>query len=205
MKLLIATHNKSKLKSYRDIFKDFEVEIMSLDDLNIKNVIEESGNTPNENSYIKAREYYKISKMITISIDDGLEFFDYPNERQPGVNVRRIEGISRDDEYMLDYYVSEVKKYGKNGKLYGRWIKSLSIAIDKDNIFTHDFYVEKIFTDKIRDKRNEGYPLDSISITKEFNKYTVDLTDDENRELRNVNQKELLNFIVKTLKLKKRI
>jgi inosine/xanthosine triphosphate pyrophosphatase family protein len=205
MKILIATHNKSKLKLYKDIFKDFDVDIMSLNDLSIDYVVDESGTSPTENSYIKAKEYNEISNMITISIDDGLEFFDYPKERQPGVNVRRINGITRDDDYMIDYYVSEVKKYGKEGKLYGKWIKSLSIAIDKDNIFTHDFFVEKVFVDKVNTRRNEGYPLDSISITKEFNKYTVELTDSENRELRNTNQKELLDFIVKTLKLKKRI
>ena len=51
-----------------------------------------------------------------------------------------------------------------------------------------------------REKRHEGYPLDSISITPYFNKYTTDLTDEENRILRENTNTELLNFFIQNFK-----
>ena len=52
---------------------------------------------------------------------------------------------------------------------------------------------------KIHSKRNEGYPLASISIVPEYNKYTVELTDEENIKLEEKNNYLLLDFIRKNL------
>ncbi len=47
------------------------------------------------------------------------------------------------------------------------------------------------------EKRNPGYPLDSISIMPECNKYFVDLTqEDRNKDKQNYNEDDVIDFIV---------
>ena len=54
------------------------------------------------------------------------------------------------------------------------------------------------FVDRPSEKRNPGYPLDSISIMPEFNKYFVDLTQEQKNK--NINNKnDVIEFIVKSL------
>ena len=83
--------------------------------------------------------------------------------------------------------------------LNGFWIKNIAIADNEGNIYTFEYKIKKIFTNKVHKLRNAGYPLDSISITPEYNKYTVELTDEENTKLNESCNKEIHDFIVKTL------
>ena len=53
------------------------------------------------------------------------------------------------------------------------------------------------FVDKPCEKRNPGYPLDSMSIMPECNKYFVDLTEeDRNKNKENYKEDDVINFIV---------
>ena len=54
------------------------------------------------------------------------------------------------------------------------------------------------FIDKPCKKRNPGYPLDSMSIMPECNKYFVDLTE-EDRNRDNYKDDDVINFIVNNL------
>ena len=56
------------------------------------------------------------------------------------------------------------------------------------------------FVDKPCNKRNPGYPLDSISIVPEFNKYLVELTDEEKTNNNNKNNDDkVIKFIVNNI------
>ena len=45
MKLILASHNKNKIKEFKDILKDTNIELISLTDLNDYEEIIEDGNT----------------------------------------------------------------------------------------------------------------------------------------------------------------
>jgi 8-oxo-dGTP diphosphatase len=204
MKILFATHNKAKLNLYKEGLEEYNIQVFSLDDLNIHQKVNENGSTTSENAYIKAREYSKISNMITIAVDDGLLFYDFPDERQPGVNVRRLNGEEKSDDELIEHYIKEIDNYGVNGELKGKWIKTLAIALNKDNIMTHDFCLEKIFVNKANSKRNPGYPFDSISLDPILRKYTVDLTKEEKKHIQEVSNNGVFEFVfnaIKTIKV----
>lgn len=56
------------------------------------------------------------------------------------------------------------------------------------------------FVDKPCEKRNPGYPLDSISIMPEFNKYFVELTEEDKQKYKNKDNKDdVIEFIVKNV------
>ena len=54
------------------------------------------------------------------------------------------------------------------------------------------------FVDKACDKRNPGYPLDSISIMPEYNKYFVELTQEE-KSGKTYNENDVINFMVNSI------
>lgn len=202
MKVLFATHNKAKLKLYKEGLEGYNIQVLSLDDLNINKEVDETGSKPSENASIKAREYSKMTDMITISVDDGLIFDNIPEDIQPGVNVRRINGKSRTDDELIEHYVNVVNTYGINGKLKGKWIKALAVAVDKDEVITHDFFVDKIFVNVPHAKRNPGYPLDSISLDPKLNKYTIDLNKEESKQIQDKYYKDVFESVVNIIKEK---
>jgi XTP/dITP diphosphohydrolase len=78
-KLLIATRNKGKVREYRQLLQDIPFELVSLDDLGINGEVEETGQTFEENAWLKARSYAILcgGKFQTcpyvLADDSGLE------------------------------------------------------------------------------------------------------------------------------------
>ena len=64
----------------------------------------ETGNTPLENARQKAIAYYQVFKMPVFSCDSGLYFDEVPDEIQPGVHVRNVNGRCLSDDEMIAYY-----------------------------------------------------------------------------------------------------
>lgn len=198
MKVLFATTNPAKVKKYKDRLEKRGVELITIKDLDMNLHVEESGKNALENAYIKAKAYYNATKIITIGMDNNLFIDELPEEKQIGTHVRRINGKELNDDEMIDYYTNLVKEYG--GKLTAKWVYGMVIYNGKEKKeFTwskSNFY----FVDKPSDKRNPGYPLDSISIIPEYNKYLVELTDEEKKEYNEkTNDGQVIDFIVNSI------
>ena len=122
-----------------------------------------------ENAYIKAKAYYEATKIPTIGMDCNLFIEELPDEKQPGTHVRRINGKELNDEEMIKYYTNLVRENGE--RLTAKWVYGMVICskkgIEKYSWSKDHFY----FIDKPSKNRNPGYPLDSITIIPEFNKY----------------------------------
>lgn len=177
MKVLFATTNPAKVKKYKDLLKEKGIDLITIKDLNFKLTIDENGKDAIENAYIKAKTYYDKTKIPTIGMDNNLFIEELAEEKQPGTHVRRVNGKELNDDEMIDYYTNLVKENG--GKLTAKWVYGMVICSRKGiNKFTWSkdhFY----FVDKPCEKRNPGYPLDSMTIVPEFNKYLVELTEED--------------------------
>lgn len=90
MRMLAATNNKHKLEEIRDILKEIDIEVISLQDAGIDIDVEENGETFVENALIKAREIAKLTELAVIADDSGLEVFSINGE--PGVKSARYSG-----------------------------------------------------------------------------------------------------------------
>ena len=100
---------------------------------------------------------------------------------------------------MIKYYTDLVNQYG--GKLIAKWIYGI-VLYDGENIKKYSYSKSHFyFVGKACEKRNPGYPLDSISIIPKFNKYMLELTEDEKKIYKKENEKDdVIDFIVKNLK-----
>ena len=195
MKQIIFATNESKSKRFSKGLGELGIEVLSLKDIDVKLDVEEDGSTAIENALIKARECYKKTKKPSMGMDDTLYMEGVPEDKQPGLFVRRVNGKSLTDEEALEYYTNLVKEYGKDGRINCKWIYGLAVINDKGEESTYtwskdDFYMVSTRSDKI----NPGYPLNSISKYKKLDKYFTDVTD-EDMKLLEVNENDVVDFI----------
>lgn len=197
--ILFATGNVSKVDRFYDKLKEKGILLKSLKDVNINIDIEENGKTAIENAEIKARAYYEATKMTTMAMDDTMYIEGIPEDKQPGVYVRRVNGKRLNDEEMIEYYTNLVKLYGKDGELNTKWI--LGMVIIKDGkVFTYtDVTSEYYLVDTPAKDMREGYPLSSILVNKRTNKYDIYLTE-EDKKVGQADDSGFIDFIEKTIK-----
>lgn len=200
MDVLFATENPAKVKKYLEPLKKNGINLITINDLDFKLEIDESGKTAIENARIKAKTYYDKLKIPTIGMDNNLFFLDLPEDKQPGTHVRRVNGKRLSDEEMIDYYIDLVKKYG-NPNLSACWKYGMVIY---NNGEEKDYSWSKFnfnLVDKPSSNRNPGYPLDSITIVPKYNKYLVELTKQEKEELNHeTGTDKVVEFMLKALK-----
>ena len=185
MKLLFGTGNQAKLSAMKNRLEKIGIELIGLGDLKAvgKKIPEvlESGNTPLENARLKALAYYKAFQMPVFSCDSGLYFDNVPEEIQPGVHVRNINGKCLSDEEMKEYYATLARTYGN---LIAQYRNAICFVQDENHIYESmdsSMYSEKfILSDKPHSAiRKKGFPLDSMSIHMKTNKYYYDLSEHE--------------------------
>lgn len=194
-KIIFATGNPSKATRFSEGLLKKNIEVLSLKDLNITLEAQESGNTAIENALIKARECYQKTKMPTIGMDDTLYMENVPEDKQPGLYVRRVNGKTLNDEEMLEHYINLVKEYGTNGRIEAKWIYGLAVINEKGEESTYTWHKDNFYmVDILSNTINPGYPLNSISKYKKINKYFTDITEEE-KELIKVNEEDVVNFI----------
>lgn len=198
MKVLFATTNPAKIRKYKEALEEKGIELVTIKDLNFQLAIEESGENVLENAFIKAKAYYDKTKIPTIGMDNGLLIEELPDDKQPGMHVRRVNGKELTDEEMIEYYTKLTKEYG--GKLTAKWVYGMVIC---DNNRAEEYSWTKdqfYFVAKPCKKRNQGYPLDSISIVPEFNQYLVELTEEEREQYKKKdNIDDIIEFIIKNV------
>lgn len=94
--MILATSNANKLREVRAIFKDLDIEILSLSDVGLAGIeIVEDGVTYEENSLKKARAIMQLTGKDVIADDSGLEV-DALNGA-PGVYSARFAGEEAND------------------------------------------------------------------------------------------------------------
>ncbi len=118
--------------------------------------------------------------MPVFSCDSGLYFKNLPDELQPGVHVRNINGKCLSDEEMIEYYSNLAKKFGN---INARYKYAICLVIDENNIY--DSMADNlsgesfIITSIPHEKRVKGFPLDCLSLHIPTGKYYYDMDDYE--------------------------
>ena len=195
-KVLFATTNPAKIKKYAKELRKRNIEVITIKDLGINIPIDENGKDAIENATIKAKAYYDATKITTIGMDNNLFIEEIPKEKQPGTHVRRVNGKTLTDDEMIAYYTNLVREYG--GRLTAKWVYGMVIYNGKEEKALSWSKSHFYFVETPCEKRNPGYPLDSISIIPEHNKYLVELTKEELEKNKSKNDK-VIDFIVNNI------
>ncbi len=110
MKLLYGTGNPAKLSVMQKKLLDLGIEVVGLKDIRCEiPVVPEDGKTPLENARQKATAYYQAFRIPVFSCDSGLYFDNVPDNIQPGIHVRTMNGKYLTDGYYSQPIVAEFK------------------------------------------------------------------------------------------------
>jgi len=95
VKLVFASHNQGKVNEAKVILAGVDFQILSLNDCEITEEVEETGQTFADNALLKAQFYAQLCDANTVADDSGLEIMALNG--WPGVNSARfISGTDAD-------------------------------------------------------------------------------------------------------------
>ena len=176
MQIIYGTGNPAKLAAMQRRLAGLGLDIIGLKDVEGEiPAVPETGKSPMENARQKALAYYDVFQMPVFSCDSGLYFENVPDEVQPGVHVRNINGKCLSDEEMIAYYGGLAEKYGD---LVARYRNAICLVVDEEHIYEameESMASEKfLITSKPHPIRKPGFPLDSLSVDVKTGKYYYD-------------------------------
>ncbi len=105
--LLIATHNNGKVREFYRLLGDAPFSLTSLEEQGISDDVEETGTTFQENAILKAQAYSKLSGLLTLADDSGLEVDAL--EGAPGVYSARYGGEDLTDEGRVELLLHNMR------------------------------------------------------------------------------------------------
>lgn len=178
MELIYGTTNIAKLTAMRNALAPLGIKLIGLRELGINlPQIDESGKAPLDNARMKARAYWDILHLPVFSCDSGLYFAETPAALQPGVHVRNVGGKILSDNEMTAYYAALAERFG--GKLTAQYLNAICLIMSDDEVFEHmgaDISGEEFqLVSKPHERREEGFPLDPLSVHIKSGKYYNDL------------------------------
>jgi XTP/dITP diphosphohydrolase len=162
-KILIGTHNKGKIKEISYLLNK-KIKKITPFKLNIKSP-RETGKTFRSNSELKAKHFFKKSKIFTISDDSGLCVDCIKNK--PGIYSARWAKKYGSFEQAMKKIIILVKNKNKNKKkknTKAKFICSLTFSFSATKKITTTGVIQGNISEKILGRNGFGY--DSIFIPK---------------------------------------
>jgi len=106
-KLLLATNNQAKVREYKGLLHDLPFELTTPAELGITTVVDEIGNSLEENARLKATVLATESQLLALADDSGLEVDALGGE--PGRLSARCAGETASDKDRINYLLARLK------------------------------------------------------------------------------------------------
>jgi XTP/dITP diphosphohydrolase len=176
--ILIATTNQGKLSEYRQLFHGLRLEMVTLKDVGVNTVLDESYLTYAENAIDKASTYAAISGLMTLADDSGLEVEALGN--QPGVKSARYAGENASDADRVNYLLSKLKNVPFE-KRKAKFKCVIAIAVPYGPAQITEGECEGVIA--IKPRGSNGFGYDPIFYFPELGKTMAELTPEVKNEI----------------------
>ncbi len=190
-KLLFFSNNKNKIIEIKKIFNKFNLELLSLNDLNISEEPEESGKTFEENAKIKSDYGFNKTGISCFADDSGIciESLNW----KPGVLSKRFLNNFKSNEACFESIISSTKK---NSKQNAYFKTSISLTLKENHNIVFNGKIDGKISEQAKGKFGFGY--DPVFIPKNYNKTLAELSANEKNEIshRSIAVTKLINFLI---------
>jgi inosine/xanthosine triphosphate pyrophosphatase family protein len=178
--IIFGTTNQAKIIQAQAALDPLGIEVVGLSGFDNLPKVVEDGKTAQENARKKAVAYCKAIGQPVLSMDNALYVGGLSDEEQPGIHTGRISGFTErpSDEELINYYSDLFQKCG--GETTGHWEFAFCLAFP--NGVTQQITAVtplRKFTSNVCQERIKGYPLESMQIDLETNKYVAQMSKDE--------------------------
>ena len=188
--LLFFSNNKNKIIEIRKIFKKFNLELLSLNDLNIFEEPEESGQTFEENAKIKSDFGFNKTSIPCFADDSGIciESLNW----KPGVISKRFLNNFKSNK---DCFESIIKSTKKNRKRNAYFKTSISLTINNNQNIIFNGIINGKISEQAKGRFGFGY--DPIFIPNYYKKTLAELSTKRKNEIshRSIAVTKLINFL----------
>lgn len=183
-KVIVASNNKKKIIEIKNILKELNLEVKSLEDENINIDVVEDGKTFEENSKKKAKEIYEFllnrgdKDFIVLADDSGLKVDFLLGE--PGIYSARYAGEhgndSKNNELLLNN-LNGVKKEDRGAE----FVCDIALFTDSGEYFRETGNVRGYIIEEIQGEKGFGY--DPLFFYEKLNKTFAQLSAEEKNRI----------------------
>ncbi|MFC1983669.1 XTP/dITP diphosphatase [Chloroflexota bacterium] len=106
-KLLLATNNQGKVREYKSLLQNLPYELVTLAEQGITTIVDEVGDSLEENARLKATILAAESQLLALADDSGLEVDALGGE--PGRLSARYAGENASDKDRVNYLLLRLK------------------------------------------------------------------------------------------------
>ena len=152
--LLIATRNAGKLEEISRLIAGAPIQTVSLADVGVDREVDETGETFEANSTLKASTYARLSGLPTLADDSGLEVDALGGE--PGVRSSRYAGDDATDADRVAFLLGRLQNEGR-GPWRARFRCVIAIAWRHDDVELHAGVCEGMIIDTPCGSNGFGY------------------------------------------------
>ena len=188
--LLFFSNNKNKVIEIKKIFNKFNLELLSLNDLNISEEPEESGQTFEENAQIKSDYGFNETGIPCFADDSGIciESLNW----KPGVLSKRFLNDFKSNEACFKSIIKSTKNKLKKNAYFKT---SISLTVNKNQNIVFNGKIDGNISDEVRGDFGFGY--DPIFIPINYKKTLAELSTREKNEIshRSIAVTKLINFL----------
>lgn len=191
MKIVLATHNRGKIREFQKAFSEIGWEAVPIADVADVPDPDETGTTFEENALQKAHYYAKAVQMPVLSDDSGI-IADVLGDR-PGIYSARYAGHHGDDEANNQKLIHDLAPYTGEARK-GRYVCVVALVWPNGKELTAKGECEGIIRDFY--KGNGGFGYDPLFYLPSYGKTMAELPMEEKnkishrgRALRNLLQK----------------
>lgn len=201
-KLILASNNKKKIKEMKEILKELDVEVKSLENENINIDVIEDGHTFEENAKKKAKEICEFllergdKDFIVLADDSGLTV-EYLNG-EPGIYSARYAGEHGNDAKNNEKLLGKLKNVKKEDRS-AKFICQLAMFTETGEYYKVTGEANGYIIEELHGEGGFGY--DPLFFFEPLNKTFAELTSEEKNEIshRGNALKELKKIIVTLL------
>ncbi len=184
--IIFATKNKNKIKEINEIIDELLKEtgkekifkVISMEDYGVSVDVVEDGETFTDNSVKKAVEINKVTNMIVLSDDSGLEI-DFLN-KEPGVHSARFMGVDTPYE-IKNAKILDLLKDVPFEKRTARFVCVISCALNDGTVISKKATMEGHIANE--QAGNGGFGYDPIFYLEDYKKTSSEITSSEKNKI----------------------
>ena len=174
MRIILATHNKGKIREFKEALEELGWEAVPISDLADLPDPEETGTTFEENALQKARYYAAAIGEPVLSDDSGI-IADALGDR-PGIYSARYAGVHGDDEANNQKLIEDLRPFhGEERK--GRYVCVVALVWPDGRAVTAEGTCEGIIRDFYAGTGGFGY--DPLFYLPQFQKTMAEISLEE--------------------------
>lgn len=188
MQLIFASHNKNKVKEVKSLIPN-TINLLSLDDINLLNEIEETSTTIEGNALLKAQTIYNQTGINCFADDSGL-LVDALNGA-PGVYSARYAGEQKNDEDNMQKLLLDLTNKDSR-KAHFKTV--MALIIDGKEYLFEGIINGKIISEKMG---TNGFGYDPIFVPNGYTETFAQLNSETKNAIshRGIALKKLIEFI----------